>query len=774
MAYAVQRVLLVWQESPVLLEHFFEPTQIDWRLTPDLGIDLRKEVVGSARHYNFGADSRNPMRHEVLKGTFQQLPDRVITASTNWGAEDPVGGPVPDLSQHTPLMGQLARALFRLSPAVEAATDAALASVGVQPGQPYVALHLRLGGQIGEEFAIQRFSLGQPHEVLQVASECAAGLVEEDKRRLRHAAVAAAVLAPTQAAAALAAVTESESHMPHVLLTDNDELRRRVAAGELPPWVSPELHPVHLRLRRIPGADNASAAAAGAPPAALSPAEMAAVVKAHVTSLADFGILVRARCVVLSPSGFSLQAQLLGNQACAATLGRDDRSGVEPCPGTERGWGWCSEPDCWLPEYVEWHRAHRGRPDAKYLVWVCYRDDGLNGRDAAARNVWGDCAGLGDRLRGIQYLARIAYGAKRVLLVWQESPVPLKHFFEPTQIDWRLTPDLGIDLLKEVAHSAAHYVVGAEHGNALKQEIGQGTFQQLPDRVVTVSTNWLAEDPVGGPVPDLSQHTPLMGQLARALFRLSPAVEAATDAALASVGVQPGQPYVALHLRLGGQIGEEFAIQRFSLGQPHEVLQVASECAAGLVEEDKRRLRHAAVAAAVLAPTQAAAAALAAVTESESHMPHVLLTDNDELRRRVAAGELPPWVSPELHPVHLRLQRLPGAGNASAAAAGALPAALSPAEMAAVVKAHVTSLADFGILVRARCVVLSPSGFSLQAQLLGNQACAATLGRDDRSGVEPCPGTERGWGWWWGQWWCRLVGGCGKKAGSGQRSVATM
>eukprot|EP00198_Chlamydomonas_reinhardtii_P005817 XP_001695153.1 predicted protein [Chlamydomonas reinhardtii] len=318
-----------------------------------------------------------------------------------------------------------------------------------------------------------------------------------------------------------------------------------------------------------------------------------------------------------------------------------------------------SEPDCWLPEYVEWHRTHRGRPDAKYLVWVCYRDDGLGGPDAPSRNVYADCAGLGDRLRGIHYLTRIAYAVKRVLLVWQESPVLLEHFLEPTHIDWRLTPELGIDLAREVAQSARHYVVGVETGNQLREEVLQGTFQQLPDRVVTVSTNWLAEDPVGGPVPDLSQHTPLMGQLARALFRLSSAVEAATDAALASVGVKPGQPFVAAHLRLGGQIGEEFAIERFSLGQPHEVLQLAFQCAAGLVDADKRRLRQAAAAAAVLAPTQAAAA-LAAVTESESHMPHVLLTDNDELRRRVSAGELPPWVSPELHPVHIRLRRIPG------------------------------------------------------------------------------------------------------------------
>jgi hypothetical protein len=40
----------------------------------------------------------------------------------------------------------------------------------------------------------------------------------------------------------------------------------------------------------------------------------------HVSNLADFGILVRASCLLLSPSGFSTQAALLGGQVCAAQL----------------------------------------------------------------------------------------------------------------------------------------------------------------------------------------------------------------------------------------------------------------------------------------------------------------------------------------------------------------------------------------------------------------------------------------------------------------------
>lgn len=50
---------------------------------------------------------------------------------------------------------------------------------------------------------------------------------------------------------------------------------------------------------------------------------------------------------------------------------------------------------------------------AQYLIWICYGPGGPGATRARTANVYGDnCAGLGDRMRGIQYLTRVAAGAK--------------------------------------------------------------------------------------------------------------------------------------------------------------------------------------------------------------------------------------------------------------------------------------------------------------------------------------------------------------------------
>ncbi|KAG2499339.1 hypothetical protein HYH03_002915 [Edaphochlamys debaryana] len=392
------------------------------------------------------------------------------------------------------------------------------------------------------------------------------------------------------------------------------------------------------------------------------------------------------------------------------------------------------------------------------VVWVCYgtSPSSPGAARAATANVFGTdgCAGLGDRLRGIEYLARVAAGVKRVLLVYQESPVPLERFLAPAAIDWRLTPDLGIDVERELVHARRHFRIVDGGPNRLRQAVLEGTFQALTDRVVTVSTNRPASTAVGGPVPPLDPSGPLYSTLARALFQLSPEVEEATQVALAAVGLEPSAPFLALHLRLGGQTGERYAVNRF--GQPaHALLAAATACAAN-------------------ATAAAAAGAL----------PHLLVTDNAALRAAAAERRLEPWVSPPLAPLHFRLGVVPkdpeeakrrrrrarrqqrqrqqaktqlrgrGAGGSSdddrgegrgkeeAGGGGAGGRARGnagggeegdevegggEAEGEEAVRLHMANMADFGLLVKARCVVLSRSGYSEQAALLGGQTCVVQL-----------------------------------------------
>jgi hypothetical protein len=61
----------------------------------------------------------------------------------------------------------------------------------------------------------------------------------------------------------------------------------------------------------------------------------------------------------------------------------------------------------WIAEYAAFHKQHRGQPGAKYLLYSACPGS----------------SGLGDRVRGMMYLARQAAAAKRVVLfTWRDEP----------------------------------------------------------------------------------------------------------------------------------------------------------------------------------------------------------------------------------------------------------------------------------------------------------------------------------------------------------------
>jgi hypothetical protein len=157
------------------------------------------------------------------------------------------------------------------------ATATALASVGVVPGSPYVAVHLRLGGQEGERWALGRLA-APPEQLLAAAVRCGA----RARTRARGDGGGG-----------------GEGQWPHVLVTDNAELRARVAAGRLFPWRSPQLRPVHFKLALPEGSGAAGgsqgdgggstgAVEGGAPAGGLQ-------VCRHGTESADFHARLRRR-----------------------------------------------------------------------------------------------------------------------------------------------------------------------------------------------------------------------------------------------------------------------------------------------------------------------------------------------------------------------------------------------------------------------------------------------------------------------------------------------
>ncbi|KAG2494899.1 hypothetical protein HYH03_006834 [Edaphochlamys debaryana] len=390
-----------------------------------------------------------------------------------------------------------------------------------------------------------------------------------------------------------------------------------------------------------------------------------------------------------------------------------------------------------------------------------------------------EICGLGDRLRGITFAVRIAAATKRVLLVYQEAPAPLEHFLSPTHIDWRLTPDLGIDPRRDLVESARHLKFRATvDKRRVDGHLRNGTLPLLPQRFVTIATNMpptyrgnVSDDQQLPPVP-----VEMQGELTRALFKLSPELEAATDAALASVGVAPGQPFVAAHLRLGGQVGETKAIQRHLHNNTHTLVKAAARCArwlrGGLPANgtDASAGSHAGRARAGTGSAEGSSGGAAGGTVAEGwaaviperggggafrRPPLVLITDNLHLREMAIARQLGNWISPNITPVHLRLNKVqnphgpkPSAGAAAplgaaasngGALAGPAPGAMSAEELQAVIRMHIASMADFGILVRAPCLLQSRSGFSHLAALLGGQSCTALLEPSETNTAQLCP-----------------------------------
>lgn len=85
----------------------------------------------------------------------------------------------------------------------------------------------------------------------------------------------------------------------------------------------------------------------------------------------------------------------------------------------------------WLLDYVQFHKTHSHRGDAKYLLWSCKRS-------STTRM---NCNGLGDRLRGQLYALRGAIASRRLLYIDHRKPAPWYTFWEPNHVDWRWDAD---------------------------------------------------------------------------------------------------------------------------------------------------------------------------------------------------------------------------------------------------------------------------------------------------------------------------------------------
>ena len=323
----------------------------------------------------------------------------------------------------------------------------------------------------------------------------------------------------------------------------------------------------------------------------------------------------------------------------------------------------------WLLEYSSWHKANRDRADVN--VFAVHRSD----------------HGLGDHFRGSFFALRVAVALKRVLvLTWPESE-DLDRFLGPGVID---TSPRGRNF------SDVHTVVVLDEFEVDRQQRDLKellNFWQPRDQVVGFVTNLRWDNDGFGiisglPVAKAGDDREMFA----ALFRPTHVLRDIVDSKLkAMFAFQKPMAFVAVHLRLGGFIGERADIdptsaryggKRFTrmagTGSCYlEMVSAAQACAINLSDTK------------VLAPRD---------------QPVLIISDNAVLRRSLSLGLLSRAIGPPGFAIHSH-------------------------ELYHNHTAHKHDLAvtELAILARADCLVTSNSGFSWLAGVFGNITCLRTV-----------------------------------------------
>jgi hypothetical protein len=287
-------LLLTWTAPEDDLSYFFKPSRsINWRLTgtpaDGLNLDTSSEDVdihvwGVSRKRQYLIQQRQL----VTNGGFDTDKKFLVLRSNEHPNATCKGCPDVVTPMDSICVFQY---LFQASDEVRrqadaqlmklyagSSSDATVAAAAAALGGSYAALHLRLGGQPGEpEDMSYRFDTPK---LTTLMSAVTCGV---------HLAETAGISTQT---------------MPLLLLTDNNELRRFVQRGRLARVTTSSFDAVHFGV-----AKNST-------------------LQERYSVFVDIALLARAKCVMLSPSGFSMTAWFLsGGRSC--TL--DVRHCVQSC-----------------------------------------------------------------------------------------------------------------------------------------------------------------------------------------------------------------------------------------------------------------------------------------------------------------------------------------------------------------------------------------------------------------------------------------------------------
>lgn len=304
-----------------------------------------------------------------------------------------------------------------------------------------------------------------------------------------------------------------------------------------------------------------------------------------------------------------------------------------------------------LDEYAAFHHKTKGKAEARYLVYHCV---GANSSDK--------CGGLGDRVRGMLFLFRVAIATRRILLLKWTHPLPLEMFFKPSLIDWRTEIDQEhkpIVRFEKIMNMPKGSEAVWPNGTLL--DLSKQTFESAwhDVKVANVQTNMFADAPLfeAPHLNDKSLH--FKHCLFRYLFLFSDLAESEGRKYIRRL--YNNAPYPAAHLRLG-----------FS------------------PDENKGRERgvRAEVAVACARTCSARLARCSNVTPNTS-VPLLVVTDHTDLRQEILAGKHPVYASlPYTRTFHLDY---------------------SPSRN---ITEHITTMVELYVLAHASSLVVSRSGYS--------------------------------------------------------------
>ena len=312
----------------------------------------------------------------------------------------------------------------------------------------------------------------------------------------------------------------------------------------------------------------------------------------------------------------------------------------------------------WLDDYASFHEHQRSsNPEAaKYLVFSVEKT-GFQG-------------GLGDRIRAMLLVTRLAIASQRVVLFTWAHPFELEHFLIPSRIiDWRIK-GTGLDLISPHPHYS--WMVGQSWRplDLIRQRprdfVLQNGISSLKDRFIVISTNEHATTRCKG-CPDIGNDSlgPAASCLFQYLFRFNSKIEGLASLALSSLGLGLGDHFIGLHLRLGGLICEPLLLE----------------------QENSNKVSRGGTLTRLLAGISCAR------KESGGKLPVLVVADNARVRAFIRGGHISGFLSSNLTPVHLDL-----AGPS-----------VSLAD-------HQSTFVEVLMLSRSQCLLMSPnSGFSLVA-----------------------------------------------------------